>query len=70
MRMRFLSTLLLLGGMTLTLSNAHAQRRGGNTVPGSGTKLANVTVYTPDGKEFKTSSLRGGYTVLTFGCLT
>lgn len=38
--------------------------------PAVGDALPDVTVYSPDGKEVKTSSLRGHYTVLTFGCLT
>ena len=38
--------------------------------PAVGDKLPDVTVYNTDGKEVKTSSLRGHYTVLTFGCLT
>ena len=38
--------------------------------PAIGDLLPDVTVYAPDGKEVKTSSLRGHYTVLTFGCLT
>jgi cytochrome oxidase Cu insertion factor (SCO1/SenC/PrrC family) len=38
--------------------------------PAVGDPLPDLTVYTPDGKEVKTSSLRGHYTVLTFGCLT
>ena len=32
--------------------------------------LPDVSVYSPDGTEFKTADLRGHYTVLTFGCLT
>ncbi len=32
--------------------------------------LPDVTVYDVAGREVKTSSLRGHYTVLTFGCLT
>ena len=32
--------------------------------------LPDVTVYSSDGKPFKTVDLRGHYTVLTFGCLT
>lgn len=35
-----------------------------------GEMLPDLTVYSPDGKEVKTSELRGHYTVLTFGCLT
>ena len=38
--------------------------------PAIGEALPDVTVYTPDGKAVKTSSLRGQYVVLTFGCLT
>lgn len=38
--------------------------------PAVGGLLPDVTVYTPDGKEFSTKALRGHYTVLTFGCLT
>jgi cytochrome oxidase Cu insertion factor (SCO1/SenC/PrrC family) len=38
--------------------------------PRVGDPLPAVTVYTPDGAEFKTADLRGHYTVLTFGCLT
>jgi len=38
--------------------------------PTIGEALPDLTVYSPDGKEFKTSSLRGHYTVLAFGCLT
>jgi cytochrome oxidase Cu insertion factor (SCO1/SenC/PrrC family) len=38
--------------------------------PTIGDPLPDLTVYTADGKEFKTSSLRGHYTVLDFGCLT
>jgi cytochrome oxidase Cu insertion factor (SCO1/SenC/PrrC family) len=35
-----------------------------------GDSLPDLTVYDVRGKEVKTSSLRGHYTVLTFGCLT
>ena len=38
--------------------------------PTVGDPLPDLTVYTADGKEFRTSSLRGHYTVLAFGCLT
>jgi cytochrome oxidase Cu insertion factor (SCO1/SenC/PrrC family) len=38
--------------------------------PALGEPLPDLIVYDPDGKEVKTSSLRGHYTVLTFGCLT
>ena len=40
------------------------------TPPVVGDALPELTVYTPEGKEFKTAELRGSYTVLTFGCLT
>ena len=38
--------------------------------PTIGDPLPDLTVYTADGKEFKTSDLRGHYTVIDFGCLT
>ena len=38
--------------------------------PAIGDTIADLTVYSPDGKEVKTSSLRGHHTVLVFGCLT
>jgi cytochrome oxidase Cu insertion factor (SCO1/SenC/PrrC family) len=38
--------------------------------PTIGEAFPDLTVYTADGKEFKTSSLRGHYTVIDFGCLT
>jgi cytochrome oxidase Cu insertion factor (SCO1/SenC/PrrC family) len=38
--------------------------------PAIGDSLPDLTVYSPDGKEVKTSSLRGQHVVLTFGCLT
>lgn len=38
--------------------------------PAIGDTVPDVTVYSPDGKEVKLSSLRGQHVVLTFGCLT
>jgi hypothetical protein len=38
--------------------------------PAVGERLPDLTVYSPDGKEVKLSSLRGSHVVLTFGCLT
>lgn len=38
--------------------------------PRIGDTLPDLTVYTPEGKEVKLSSLRGHHVVLTFGCLT
>jgi peroxiredoxin len=38
--------------------------------PAVGDRLPDLTVYSPDGKEVKLSSLRGRHVVLTFGCLT
>lgn len=38
--------------------------------PAVGEALPDLTVYSPDGKEVKLSSLRGSHVVLTFGCLT
>jgi hypothetical protein len=38
--------------------------------PAVGDTLPDLTVYSPEGKEVKLSSLRGSHVVLTFGCLT
>jgi len=38
--------------------------------PAVGDVIPDVSVFDQSGKELKTSSLRGHYTVLTFGCLT
>jgi cytochrome oxidase Cu insertion factor (SCO1/SenC/PrrC family) len=38
--------------------------------PTVGDPFPEVTVYTTDGKEFKTADLRKQYTVVAFGCLT
>jgi cytochrome oxidase Cu insertion factor (SCO1/SenC/PrrC family) len=38
--------------------------------PTLGDTIPDLTVYDSAGKEVKTSSLRGHYTVLVFGCLT
>jgi cytochrome oxidase Cu insertion factor (SCO1/SenC/PrrC family) len=40
------------------------------SAPTVGEQLPDVTVYLPDGTPMRTSSLKGHYTVLTFGCLT
>ena len=38
--------------------------------PAIGDTIPDLVVYSPDGKEVKTSSLKGQHVVLTFGCLT
>ena len=38
--------------------------------PAVGDTIPELTVYSPDGKEVKTTDLRGQFVVLTFGCLT
>jgi len=38
--------------------------------PTLGDRLPELNLYHPDGREVKTSNLRGHYTVLTLGCLT
>ena len=35
-----------------------------------GDTLPDVTLYTGEGEEFRTTRLRGSHTVLVFGCLT
>jgi cytochrome oxidase Cu insertion factor (SCO1/SenC/PrrC family) len=70
--------LVLLTGVALVLS-APALAQGNKeqrdedflkAKPAVGDALPDLTVYRPDGKEVKTSELRGHYVVLTFGCLT
>jgi len=69
---------LMLSGLALALSvPASAQSKKEQrdedflkAKPAVGDVIPDVNVFTPDGKEVKTSSLRGHYTVLTFGCLT
>ncbi len=72
MRIRSLLCLLL---VLAALPSLRAQRpKDGETFvcakPTIGDKLPDLTVYDPSGKEIKLSSLKGHYTVLTFGCLT
>lgn len=38
--------------------------------PAIGEPFPELTVYTPDGKEFNTADLRGHYTLVVLGCLT
>ena len=47
-----------------------ADRKFEKSKPAVGDRLPTVSVYDPDGNKFETDSLRGSYTVLTFGCLT
>ena len=73
---------LLLGISTLLAGNAFAQpggiqggragsgRSAGGNLPQVGSMLSDISLYDDLGKEFSTSSLRGQYSVLVFGCLT
>ena len=45
-------------------------RGGGDTLPAVGSILPTVSAFDEQGNAFSTSSLRGNYTVLVFGCLT
>jgi hypothetical protein len=72
----------LLGGLTIALATpAAAQNRGnlagknrGNLsdhrIPAVGTELPELKAFDEFGNPFSTSSLRGSYSVLVFGCLT
>jgi len=66
----------MLGGLLLALfaGTAAAQMKEDpefvKKAPTVGDSLPEVTVFTPDGKEFKTADLKKQYTVLVFGCLT
>lgn len=67
-----LASVLLVGVLTVP-APAQGGREDPEWVkksPTIGDKLPELTVYTADGKEFKTSGLRGQYAVLVFGCLT
>ena len=76
--MRCASLLALALAFVALPPDAYAQRGQGQEreeeflkgKPAVGDPLAELTVYSPDGTEFKTADLRGHYTVLTFGCLT
>lgn len=74
--MRFASLLILILAFVLCPSGLQAQRMQEREAdflrldPLIGDPLPEVTVYSSDGKPFKTADLRGHYTVLTFGCLT
>jgi hypothetical protein len=51
-------------------SRGDSAGRGGGQVPAVGTMLPIVSAFDEQGEKFSTSSLRGSYTVLVFGCLT
>ncbi|MFG0294318.1 MAG: redoxin domain-containing protein [Maioricimonas sp. JB045] len=76
--MRFIAMLTLTVGALASVCDrpAVAQRMRARErefltlTPRVGERLPDVEVYTADGKPFRTSDLRGHYTVLTFGCLT
>jgi hypothetical protein len=64
---------LLVSGLSLPANAQEGKKSEEEFVkekPTIGDKLPELTVYSPDGKEMKTSSLRGHHTVLVFGCLT
>ena len=69
---RFLSSLVVVvvPSMALAQTPKKSEEDFVKAKPTIGDALPVVTVYTPDGKAVKTSSLRGQYVVLTFGCLT
>lgn len=49
---------------------AGAGRGAGGDLPEVGSALPDITLYNDRGEEFSTTSLRGQYSVLVFGCLT
>ncbi len=71
---------LLLGISTLLAGNVFAQpggggrsgasRGSGGNLPAVGTMVPDISLYDDHGNEFSTTSLRGQYSVLVFGCLT
>ena len=74
--MRFMQIFVLILLFCICPTAVHAQTMQQreeaflDTPPRIGDPLPDVTVYSSDGTPFKTSDLRGHYTVLTFGCLT
>ncbi len=74
MRLTFRIVLVLLASTFSGSAYAQKEKRSDEDFikekPAIGEAIPELTVYSPDGKEFKTSDLRGHYTVLTFGCLT
>lgn len=74
--MRSTSMMVILLAMTAWPADAQAQRMREReqdfmtSRPLVGDAIPDVTVHSADGTAFKTSDLRGHYTVLTFGCLT
>ena len=74
MRQKFRFAIALLASMVSESAFAQKEKRSDEDFvkekPAIGEALPDLTVYSPDGKEFKTADLRGHYTVLTFGCLT
>jgi cytochrome oxidase Cu insertion factor (SCO1/SenC/PrrC family) len=70
---RFVFALLAAALPTATLAQPKKKENEENFAkekPAVGEALPDLTVYSPDGKEVKLSSLRGSHVVLTFGCLT
>ena len=74
MRSLTLIGIVLLGAALPKLGLSQERRRDEAAFvkerPAVGDALPDVTVYDVNGKEVTTSSLRGQYIVLTFGCLT
>ena len=73
--MKWIRAILLLAAAAGAPAAAPAQGRRNEAdfvkqKPAVGEVIPDVTVYDSAGRELKTSSLRGHYTVLTFGCLT
>jgi cytochrome oxidase Cu insertion factor (SCO1/SenC/PrrC family) len=75
--MRLLSRLVLALCMAAVPASAFAQPEKKKNEedfvkekPTIGDTLPDLTVYSPDGKEVKLSSLRGNHVVVVFGCLT
>ncbi len=66
----FLALAVALAGLPARAQMRQTEEEFAKAKPAVGDPLPELVVYDPDGKEVKTASLRGHYTVLTFGCLT
>ncbi len=58
------------GGDGNGATDGSARRPGPRLHLARGDTLPDVTLYTGEGEEFRTASLKGSHTVLVFGCLT
>ncbi len=64
------STLTSLFALLTALAPSAVAQPSGNKIPAAGSQMPALKVFDEFGNKFSTSSLRGSYSVLVFGCLT